>query len=55
MVAAKGMPNDLNEFGQIAGATDRGGAVRAVLWTPTAGPLAVAPTDEGAAPEVAAP
>jgi probable HAF family extracellular repeat protein len=38
----QGQPNDLNEFGQIAGASVRtGGAVRAVLWTPIAGPLAV--------------
>jgi hypothetical protein len=52
----RGLPNDLNEFGQIAGASvTAGGAVRAVLWTPTAGPLVVAPTDVGAKSEVAAP
>jgi hypothetical protein len=52
----RGLPNDLNEFGQIAGASETAtGAIRAALWTPTAGPLAVAPTDEGASPETAAP
>jgi hypothetical protein len=50
----QGQPNDLNEFGQIAGTSvTAGGALRAVLWTPTAGPLAVAPTDEGGAREAA--
>jgi probable HAF family extracellular repeat protein len=44
----QGQPNDINEFGQIAGTSvTAGGALRAVLWTPTAGPLAVAPTDAG--------
>jgi probable HAF family extracellular repeat protein len=39
-------PDDLNEFGQIAGTSvTAGGELRAVLWTPTAGPLAAAPTD----------
>jgi probable HAF family extracellular repeat protein len=47
---------DLNEFGKIVGTTTTAqGKPRATLWTPTAGPLAVAPTDEGGAPEVAAP
>ena len=42
----QGQPNDLNEFGQIAGTSvTAGGGLRAVLWTPTAGPLAVAPMD----------
>jgi hypothetical protein len=44
----------LNEFGQIVGVTTTAqGAERATLWTPTAGPLAVNPTDEGAASEAA--
>jgi probable HAF family extracellular repeat protein len=52
----QGQPNDLNEFGQIAGTSvTAGGSLRAVLWTPTAGPLAVAPTDEGVSRETAAP
>ncbi|HUR02360.1 MAG TPA: hypothetical protein VM347_07470, partial [Nonomuraea sp.] len=51
----QGQPNDLNEFGQIAGTSVRaGGALRAVLWTPAAGPLAVGPTNDAAAPEGAA-
>ena len=42
-----GLPQDLNEFGQIAGASvTAGGAVRAVVWIPTAGPLVMAPKDE---------
>ena len=41
---------DLNEFGQIVGTT----ADRATLWTPTAGPLAVEPSDKSRAPEVTA-
>jgi probable HAF family extracellular repeat protein len=42
----QGEPDDLNEFGQIAGTSvTAGGGLRAVLWTPTAGPLSVAPTD----------
>lgn len=37
---------DLNEFGQIVGAsTTAQGANHATLWTPTAGPLAVAEQD----------
>ncbi len=48
----QGQPNDLNEFGLIAGTSvTAGGALRAVLWTPTAGPLAVPPTDEATATE----
>jgi probable HAF family extracellular repeat protein len=51
-----GLAEDLNEFGQIVGVTATArGAFRATLWTPTAGPLAVVPPDEGAAPAVAAP
>jgi probable HAF family extracellular repeat protein len=50
-----GLPRDLNEFGQIAGASvTAGGAVRAVLWTPIVGPLARVATDEGATPEASA-
>ena len=49
----QGLPIDLNEFGQIAGTSvTAGGALRAVLWTPTAGPLAVAPMDQLGAPAV---
>jgi probable HAF family extracellular repeat protein len=53
----QGQPIDLNEFGQIAGTSvTSGGSLRAVLWTPTAGPLAVAPpTDEEVSSEAAAP
>jgi hypothetical protein len=51
----RGLPFDLNEFGQIAGASlTAGGGVRAVVWTPTEGPLAVAPEAEGSTPEAAA-
>jgi probable HAF family extracellular repeat protein len=51
-----GQAQDLNEFGQIVGTTwTAGNAIRATLWTPTDGPLAVAPRDEGAAAEAAAP
>jgi hypothetical protein len=50
-----GEASTLNEFGNIVGRTTRANdALRATLWTPTAGPLAVDPTDEGGAPEVAA-
>jgi probable HAF family extracellular repeat protein len=36
----RGQAQDLNEFGQIVGTTRTGrNAVRATLWTPTAGPL----------------
>ena len=39
----RALPFDLNEFGQIAGfSVTAGGRVRAALWTPVAGPLAVA-------------
>jgi probable HAF family extracellular repeat protein len=42
----------LNEFGQIVGTTITAqGAERATLWTPTAGPLVLAPKDGDAAPE----
>ena len=42
----QGYPRHLNEFGQIAGFSTTGtGALRAALWTPTAGPLTVAPAD----------
>ena len=42
----QGYTRHLNEFGQIAGFSITGtGALRAALWTPTAGPLAVAPAD----------
>jgi hypothetical protein len=47
------LPNarDLNEFGHIVGTTSTArGASRATLWTPTAGPLAVEPTDGGTEP-----
>ena len=51
----QGLPRDLNEFGQIAGASvTAGGAVRAALWTPTAGPLASEAPDDGASPEASA-
>jgi uncharacterized membrane protein len=44
-----GRANYLNEFGQIVSTTTTAqGAERATLWTPIAGPLAVAPMDEGA-------
>jgi probable HAF family extracellular repeat protein len=37
---------ELNEFGQIVGASNTAqGLPHATLWTPTAGPLAVAPQD----------
>jgi hypothetical protein len=46
---------DLNEFGQIVGTTSTAsGEDRATLRTPTAGLLAVDPSNEGPAPEVAA-
>jgi hypothetical protein len=49
----QGQPQDLNEFGQIAGASvTAAGESRAVLWIPTAGPLAVAPADADAASEI---
>ena len=45
----------LNEFGHIVGRTTRAsGALRATLWTPTAGPLAVDPTGDAGAAEIAA-
>jgi hypothetical protein len=48
-----GVAQDINEFGQIVGTTFTATtSERATLWTPIAGPLVVAPTDEGAAPEV---
>ena len=50
----QGQPNDMNEFGQIAGTSvTAGGALRAVLWTPIAGPLLVAATGHGDTPEAA--
>ncbi len=57
---AVGEANYLNEFGNIIGTSfitrsDGQTEFHALLWTPTAGPLAVASTDEGAAPAVAAP
>jgi probable HAF family extracellular repeat protein len=57
---SSGEANDLNEFGKIVGGsfiTRPSGEAEfhALLWTPTAGPLVVAPTDEAAAPEIAAP
>ena len=57
---AVGEANYLNEFGNIVGGSfitrsDDQTEFHALLWKPTAGPLAVASTDEGAAPEVAAP
>jgi probable HAF family extracellular repeat protein len=40
----QGDPNDINEFGQVAGTSvTAGGALRAVLWTPVDGPLVVTP------------
>jgi probable HAF family extracellular repeat protein len=53
---ATGRANDLNEFGKIAGSsfiTRSNGDTEfhALLWTPTAGPLVTAASDEGAAPE----
>lgn len=51
-----GQAQDLNEFGRIVGTTlTARGAIRATLWTPIAGPLAVALPDEGAAAEAAGP
>ncbi len=51
----RGHATDLNEFGQIVGTTNSArGAIRATLWTPIAGPLVVAPSEEGATPESAA-
>ncbi len=48
----QGQPPDLNEFGQIAGASiTAAGEIRAALWIPTAGPLVVAPPDVDAASE----
>lgn len=39
----QGFPRHMNEFGQIVGfSTNEAGTVRAALWTPVAGPLAVA-------------
>lgn len=50
----QGQPNDLNEFGRIAGTSVTArSTLRAVLWTPTAGPLAVAAAAEGDEPEAA--
>jgi probable HAF family extracellular repeat protein len=52
----RGLPNDINEFGQIAGASETAGAgARAVLWTPTAGPLAVRPTGAATSSDFNAP
>ena len=40
----RGHAVDLNEFGQIVGTTMTAqGAPNATLWTPTAGPLVIAP------------
>jgi probable HAF family extracellular repeat protein len=57
---SQGDANDLNEFGEIVGSsfiTRPSGEAEdhALLWTPTAGPLAVAPPEEDAAAAVAAP
>ena len=57
---AVGEANYLNEFGNIVGGSfitrsDDQTEFHALLWKPTAGPLALASTGEGAAPEVAAP
>ena len=39
----QGFPRQMNEFGQIVGfSTNEARTVRAALWTPVAGPLAVA-------------
>jgi probable HAF family extracellular repeat protein len=39
---------DINEFGQMVGTSwTARNAIRATLWTPVDGPLAVAPSDEG--------
>ena len=39
---------DINEYGLIVGTTwTAGNRIRATLWTPVDGPLAVAPSDEG--------
>jgi hypothetical protein len=56
---AVGQANYLNEFGKIVGGSfitrpDGETEFHALLWTPAAGPLAVASTDEGAAPAVVA-
>jgi probable HAF family extracellular repeat protein len=49
----QGLPSALNEFGQIAGTSvTAGGAVRAALWIPSPGPLAVAPGDKADASQV---
>jgi hypothetical protein len=46
---------DLNEFGQIVGTTTIArGAIRATLWTPAPGPLAVEHADENTLSDVAA-
>jgi probable HAF family extracellular repeat protein len=42
-----GVAWDINEFGQIVGTSwTAGNRIRATLWTPTAGPLAVSPAGE---------
>jgi hypothetical protein len=46
----QGFPRHMNEFGQIVGfSTNEQGTIRAALWTPVAGPLAVADTKKGSA------
>ena len=51
-----GLAWDINEFGQIVGTTSTAGnRVRATLWTPTAGPLAVSPAGAVAPAGTAAP
>ena len=45
-----GQPVDVNEFGEIAGGSvTAAGEVRAALWIPAAGPLALAPAEAHAA------
>lgn len=49
-----GQARGINEFGQIAGTTMTArNAIRATLWTPISGPLAVAPSEEGAIADIA--
>jgi hypothetical protein len=46
----EGFPRHMNEFGQIVGfSTNAEGTLRAALWTPVAGPLAVTGTNMGSA------
>jgi probable HAF family extracellular repeat protein len=52
LAGGQGSPRHMNEFGQIVGfSTNEEGTLRAALWTPVAGPLAVAGTSKGSAAE----